>query len=157
MQDFDAGPSAFDSALHVFYALSRRDLLDLAQALVALRVANQGSVTLGPLAPSPIMAAQGLSGPMASGVRALILRFAGAQNLTRVAELSAVPNELEAIWAMSAVNVIDANAATVTPFVIPTLPGEDAGTPPLETDEAGAPIVSKTWTGRERTVPASTA
>ena len=76
----DAGaPVAFDSALHVFYNLTRGEFLALfAEALVDLRVANANGEAAGPLAPHPIMARQGLGGSMAKGVEQLILLYAGA-------------------------------------------------------------------------------
>ena len=78
----DAGaPVAFDSALHVFYDLTRGEFLALAQALVDIRVANANGEAAGPLAPHPIMARQGLGGSMAKGVEQLILLYAGEKNL----------------------------------------------------------------------------
>jgi hypothetical protein len=120
----DGGASAFDSALHLFYSLTRDEFLALARALVALRVANEDGESLGPLAPHPIMVKQGLAGPMSEGVKTLILQYAGEENLTRVAKLGIVPGLMS--WTLEATDVEDAATAATSPVVIPTLPG-DAG------------------------------
>ena len=112
-------PSAFDSGLHVFYSLTREEILALAQALVALRMTNETDVSLGSLAPHPILVKQGLGGPFSKGVEQLILKVAGEKNLTRVAALSstvAFP-----AWGLHAVNVTNAAEGAMSPFVIPTL------------------------------------
>lgn len=124
-------PQAFDSALHVFYSLTRQELLDLGRALVALRVANANGASLGPLAPHPIMVSQGLGGAMTQGVEALILQYAGVQNLIHTAQLSSTLNELGSSWTMSAFDVANAGT-TVTAFAIPTLV-QDAGAVALQT------------------------
>jgi len=125
--DEDAGASAFDSALHVFYSLDRAQLLALASALVDLRTANAAGVTLGPLAPHPIMVKQGLGGPFATGVRALVLQYAGEKNLTRVAETQLLLSEGPAAWTLAAFDVADATTATISPATIPTLLEGDGG------------------------------
>jgi hypothetical protein len=115
------GASASDAALHAFYDLSRDDFLALARALVDLRLANAVGAPTGGLAPNPIMASQGLGGPMSQGVEALILQYAGEKNLVRLAQFAALINELEAIWTMSAFDV--GNGATIaTPSAIATIP-----------------------------------
>jgi hypothetical protein len=119
------GVDAFDSALHAFYSLTRSELLTVAQALVALREANADKVSFGPLAPHPVMVRQGLDGPMSQGVRALILQYAGAQNLVRVAQLNTFSGIVNT-WGFRADDVTSATTAKTTPFVIPTL-SPDAG------------------------------
>ena len=125
------GVRAFDSALHVFYSLTRDEFLALARALVALRVANANGATLGPLAPHPIMVSQGLSGAMSKGVEALVLQYAGAENTTHVAQLGVIRNELGGDWSFSAFDVAD-GGTSATPFAIPTLE-EDGGSVSLQT------------------------
>ncbi len=139
----DGGVSAFDSALHAFYSLTRDEFLSLARALVALRAANQGAVMLGPLAPHPIMAAQGLSGPMATGVTSLILQYAGEQNLVRAAQLSGASAIIDE-WSLSAVNVTNATTAATSPFAIPSLSIADGGAQSSMTDDAGGVIAQTT-------------
>jgi hypothetical protein len=115
----------WDSAIHVFYSLSRAEVLALSQSLVALRVANEDGDSLGPLAPHPIMARQGLAGAMSTGVQRLILAYAGERNIVRVARLGiAVTPDPGALWNMSAFDVTNEPGAP-TPRAIATLVGPD--------------------------------
>jgi hypothetical protein len=118
--------TAFDSALHAFYDLTRDDFLSLARALVALRQANAGGRDLGALAPHPIMVQQGLAGAMSQGVQALILQYAGENNLVRLAEFGTVNNDLEEIWNLSAFDV-GTDKTVAVPSPIATLTDGDGG------------------------------
>jgi len=118
--------TTFDSALHAFYDLTRPQFLALAQALVALRIANQSGDAGGPLAPHPIIVRQGLDGAMSMGVQRLILQYAGEKNLVRLAQLSTLINELAALWTMSAFDVAS-GALAATPRPIATLATGDGG------------------------------
>ena len=86
----DGHSQGFDSALHVFYRVSRDELVELAAAFGRLRAESRGGERLGPLQPHPVMRAQGPGGLMSRGVRALIVAHAGSQNITRITVLSAV-------------------------------------------------------------------
>ncbi len=116
----DGKTTAHDSGLHAFYQLSRADLFTLAHRIASLRAANSTGERLGGLAPHAIVVEQGLDGAMASGLRSLVLEYAGASNLTRVTELSAFNANFS--WTFSGFDVQDATAATTTPMIIPTLP-----------------------------------
>ncbi len=115
----------FDTATHLFYELSRDEFLRLAQALVALRQANQAGVTMGPLAPHPLIVGQGLSGPMSQGVKRLILQYAGEANLVRMAQLRFGLGAEG--WSLSVRQVRDARHAVTSPLPIATLPAPDGG------------------------------
>jgi hypothetical protein len=128
--------AAFDSGLHAFYQLSRDQVLSLARALVALRVANEAGDVLGPLAPHPVMVRQGLAGPMSQGVQRLILQYAGEQNLVRAALASLIGSQGVSIWDMSAFDV-GAGATVATPRTIPTLVVPAGGNASLEVITAG--------------------
>ena len=82
VQGFTLKPE--DGGFHVFYTITRDVLVDALDAIVALRKANGSDSDLGPLAVHPIVAAQGLSGPMAKGLNALVQKVAGLGKLTRV-------------------------------------------------------------------------
>jgi hypothetical protein len=112
----DGAPAAFDSALHLFYSLSRDELKTFARGVLALRLAS-GGVSTGPLAPHPLLSAQGLEGPFASGLRALILQFAGAQRLTRVTRFS---NHEPEFWVFDGFDL--SSTLDSTHLIIPTLP-----------------------------------
>jgi hypothetical protein len=111
-------PEVYDSALHVFYALTREELVAFARALVALREASTAA-RLGGLQPHPLMTQQGLSGAYAQGVRALVLQYAGASNLTRVTEMSATQPGFA--WHFQGFDVTATNPPAFTPIAIPTL------------------------------------
>jgi hypothetical protein len=91
-----------DSAVHLFYQISRAELLSFADGVANLRQASAPGQRLGPLAVHPMMLSEGLNGPMAKGVRELILRFAGTNNLVRVATLTGSNGF---IWSFEAKNV----------------------------------------------------
>jgi hypothetical protein len=122
--DIQGEPVAFDSAVHAFYALSRSELLAFARAVVDLRVARGGGARLGELQPHPIMVREGLGGPFASGIRALVLQYAGAQNLTRITRMS---SSSVFTWSFDGFDVTDAADATYTRMPIPALPSGTQG------------------------------
>lgn len=111
-------PGAFDSALHVFYRLTRAEAYAFARSVALLRQAAAPGQHLGALAVHPLMVSQGLSGSMATGVEALILAYAGQQNLIRVTRLSAT--QVAFAWTFDGFDVPATGAPT--PMVIPTLP-----------------------------------
>jgi hypothetical protein len=83
---FDADPTAStdDAAVHAFYAVDRGSLESIARELARLRGASGISAQGERLGPHPVIVRQGLSGPFAAGLRALLRQHLGAQNLTRV-------------------------------------------------------------------------
>jgi len=115
-----------DSAVHVFYELSRDEFLALARALVALRIANDQGDELGRLAPHPIMMRQGLGGAMSQGVQSLILQYAGEQNLVRMALAFLFQDPDGQIWKASIFDVGGAPKAPI-PLAIPSVTDADGG------------------------------
>jgi hypothetical protein len=83
---FDASPvsSTDDAAVHVFYEVDRDELDQMRDELSRLKAAHGLRSDDARLGPHPIIVRQGLDGPFASAVRALLLRYVGAQNLRRV-------------------------------------------------------------------------
>ena len=77
-----------DSAMHLFYGISRDEVIELARSTAALRQSLKPKQRLGRLQPHPIMVEQGPSGSMAAGVNAAIVAHAGAANLTRITTMS---------------------------------------------------------------------
>ncbi|NOU27191.1 MAG: hypothetical protein HOO96_04715 [Polyangiaceae bacterium] len=114
------GSGAFDSALHVFYSITREELTTLTRAIVTERQRSAGGQRLGALGPHPIMVRQGLAGSMATAVRDLAIKYAGSQNLTRVTTMSSGNTGFS--WAFAGFDVQNATSGTVTPMHIPTLP-----------------------------------
>jgi hypothetical protein len=138
--DGSGSPMVSDSGLHAFYALTREEFLTLAKALVALRESNDEGDSLGPLAPHPIMVRQGLGGAMSAGVAELILQYAGAANLKRVAQFNSA--EAFTAWSFKAANVVSVATVTMSPFVIPTLGkgGKDITLQTVGTGEFASPL-----------------
>ncbi len=122
--------AAIDSGIHTFYRLTRAELYELKDAIVALRLASSMGEALGPLAPHPIVVRQGLDGAFSTGLRTLVLRVAGGANLTRVATMKEGPTG----WVFSMFDIVRAEPAQISRRTIATLP---AGT----TSQEGAPLV----------------
>jgi hypothetical protein len=110
--------SAFDSALHLFYSITRDELLDVVRAIGGLRQTLKPGEKLGKLQPHPLMVEQGLSGAMSKGVRDTILAHAGSENLFRVTRMSESNGPF---WDFSGFDIAAGKAA---PMTIPTLPSE---------------------------------
>ena len=72
-----------DGAVHVFVELSTQELITLTRELVALTAAS-GGYPDAPLGVHPILAREGLGGPFATGLRQLVLRYAGAERSSRM-------------------------------------------------------------------------
>jgi hypothetical protein len=115
VQEVVAGEAA-DSALHLFYAISREEVLELVQAIGGLRQSLKPRARLGGLKPHPIMVEEGLNGAMARGVEAAILAHAGAQNLVRITRMSAKQGPF---WDFSG---FDVSGGKLAAMHIPTLP-----------------------------------
>jgi hypothetical protein len=111
----DGSLAAFDSGLHLFYSLSRNDLKTFARGLIALRQASNGDST-GALQPHAIIAREGLHGPFASGLRELILLFAGENNLTRITRLKSFEGPA---WSFDGFDIGAGGA--LAPMIVPTL------------------------------------
>jgi hypothetical protein len=107
---------AYDSALHLFYSISRDELLRLVAGIAGLRQTLVAGERLGKLQPHPVMVAEGLAGAMASGVRSAILALAGEQNLVRITRMTAQGGPF---WHFSG---FDVAAGELAPMHIPTLP-----------------------------------
>lgn len=111
LQPVSVASGAADSAVHAFYSLTRAEVTAALEKVVDLRVGKR----LGPLAPHPVMAKEGLTGPAAKALHDLVV--ANAKNLVRFTTFSS--SGLGTAWNFSGFDV--ASGAT-TPMVIPTLP-----------------------------------
>jgi hypothetical protein len=74
---------ATDGAVHVTYDVPEADLVTMMKQILTLKKAN-GDLALLDLAPHPILANQGLVGPFAKGLRAVLLEHLGANRMARV-------------------------------------------------------------------------
>jgi hypothetical protein len=110
------GTSAMDGAVHAFYSLSRSELTKTLQEIIALRIANKQTTSMGALKPHPLLAKQGLDGAFGLGLQKILLSHAGASNLTRFTHFAS--SNLATVWAFKG---FDVKSGATTPMVIPTL------------------------------------
>lgn len=109
--------SANDGAIHAFYKLTRAELVDLLNDVVAARIANGGTGDLGPLAPHPLVVKQGLLGAENKALKAAVLKHAGTKTFSRFTEFASGGTGF--FWNFSG---FDVSGSKATPMVIPTLP-----------------------------------
>ncbi len=101
-----------DTALHLFYSLTRVELADILAQLVELRRAS-GAVD-GPVGVHPALAREGVEGAFARGARALLLGHAGRDNLTRITFMA-----LEQVGQAWRFGGFEVEAGALRPMTIP--------------------------------------
>lgn len=79
--------TAADSGVHAFYALTRDELLATVGEIIAARREAGGDDDLGPLAPHPLVARDGMTGELARRLEAIVVEHAGADKLVRFTSL----------------------------------------------------------------------
>jgi len=83
----DGGLTVADGAIHVFYGMSRAELLTFLEQILALKEQYGVGVAYGDeLGPQPILAANGLDSPFARGLHALVLEHLGESRIERFTE-----------------------------------------------------------------------
>ncbi len=135
---------AQDSGVHAFYALTNDQFDAAVRDVVAARSASNGDADLGSLAVHPILAREGLSGPFATELAAILPRYAGAGALVKMTtfvgllELEDAPraNAIEPtdFWTFQGFAIASGG---VTPERIPTL---DEATTMSISSESGTPL-----------------
>jgi hypothetical protein len=123
---------AQDAAIHAFYSLTSDQLISAVGAIQDARHAVAGNADQGPLAPNPLIAAQGLTGTFAAQLEKVITTYAGAANLERFTSLTVelFSNDppttssvgLGEFWSFDSFDVANGSA---TPRTIPALPQPD--------------------------------
>jgi hypothetical protein len=116
MQPINNDGSARDSALHLFYHLTKEEMGQVVEGLRALRALAPEAPVEGPLDVHPALAAQGASGPYGTALRELVLGYIGEQTLARVTFFLRAPPVNE-VWffggferkdgTMTAMNIVD--------------------------------------------------
>jgi len=101
-----------DDAVHAFFTLEHGGARELAEQIAALR----GGVTLGPLAPHPLLVQP--TGAFSTALATLVRRYANPAKLSRVTVITS--SGLGTAWNFFGVDVGADGAAT--PVAIPTLP-----------------------------------
>ncbi len=85
--DSDGGLMVADGAIHVFYGMSRAELVAFMREILALKEQDGAGVDYGSeLGPQPILAAQGLEGAFAQGLHDLLLEHLGESRIERFTE-----------------------------------------------------------------------
>jgi hypothetical protein len=135
-----------DMGVHAFYALSDAQLVDAVTDMIDAREDDHGSADLGPLAVHPVVAQEGLTGPLAQRFDAIILKYAGAANLIRFTTLELELPNLAApdgdgdgggVWQLES---FDVGSGSATRRTIATLAGSattmsfEVATNPLSAD-----------------------
>ncbi len=136
----DGAVHADDNAVHAFYRLTRDELYDAVDAMIALRL-ERGVTALGPLAPHPLAGDPEVS----VAIDTLIGALARPDNLTRITLLTS--SGLGTAWNFSGVEVEAGSAARMQLVDVPagsevvaffkgftpdTLSGDPAFTPPSQ-------------------------
>lgn len=92
-----------DGGVHAFYSITRSEVLDIANAIVNLRLASGRTDDLGPLAQHPIAVSEGLDGAFVRALYDIIQAHAGSSRLVRIARIQSVQN----FWGLSADEIVD--------------------------------------------------
>jgi hypothetical protein len=139
--------TAADGAVHVFYQLSREQLLAAVDDLVAARRAAGGDDDLGPLAPHPLLVREGLAGSYGNSLASILPKYAGPGNLIRFTSftistithgLAPGPASVDQFWLLRG-QLVD--GTTLSPISIATFP---AGTVNMTLDaQSTAPLASR--------------
>lgn len=101
----DFKTSTEDATIHLFYELTDAELEDAKASVRQLRQLAAGATDGKPLDVHPVMRAEGLTGPYASALHAMLTRLCGEQNLTRVAFMQLVQEDVA--WNFGALNLVN--------------------------------------------------
>ncbi len=93
-----------DATLHLFYELTAAELGDAHRRVWALHALAAGRTQGRPLEVHPVLRAEGLTGPYGVALHELVTRLCGAQNLTRVAFMRLVQDDVA--WRFGALEVV---------------------------------------------------
>jgi hypothetical protein len=85
-----------DGAIHMLYELPRAELLTLTREIIGL-TDREGGYTAGPLGVHPILQRQGVWGPFAQGLKALLRRYVGEDRAVRMTFFARV-EALQSAW-----------------------------------------------------------
>jgi hypothetical protein len=110
------GVTTRDATLHLFYSLSDAAFAKAVQRLFVLDTLADAA-TDGPLDVHPVLKQQGLAGPYADTLRALLVEACSPQTLTRVAFMSV--DQQGSTWRFGAFNVV---SGALVEDLIPRMP-----------------------------------
>jgi hypothetical protein len=92
-----------DGAIHLLYELTDSEFDDALVTLAELKTLAAGATAGKPLGVHPVMLSEGLGGPYAAKLQAMVTRLCGEQNLTRVAFMRLI--QADTAWRFGALNV----------------------------------------------------
>jgi hypothetical protein len=95
-----------DAAVHAFYSIDRAELTQVAKEILAARRGTAGSRRTA-LGVHPLIEAQGLSGTFATDVRAVLVKHAGKENLSRVTFMTREPSR-QGQWKFGGFDIVGA-------------------------------------------------
>ena len=114
------GLVASDEAVHLFYSLTRPEIVLFLQSFIALREEAGVARSDGPPGVHPALAREGVEGPFATALRARLLGQLGAGNLKRVTFMAL--GSLGQQWRFGG---FDVEGATLRPMSIPLVAARD--------------------------------
>jgi hypothetical protein len=143
---------AEDEAVHVFYKLTRAELIAAVQEMVAARAAEGITDDLGPLAVHPTLVTQGLGGSLAGRFRQIVTKYAGDAKVVKITSFALRGIEgaqliggEDQFWTMHGNDVA---AGHLTPFDIAGVPADTkdlalgTATMPLSTRSSPQPMAA---------------
>ncbi|MGV3623404.1 MAG: hypothetical protein ACO1OB_21470 [Archangium sp.] len=95
--------STRDATIHLFYDLSDDDWAQLISAVTELKAMANGATAGLPLDVHPVIRREGVNGAYATKLHSLVTRLCGAQNLSRVAFMRLLQEDVA--WRFGAFNV----------------------------------------------------
>jgi hypothetical protein len=119
--DFDGNVRSVDAALHSFYVLSDKEFAALLKDLKIWKNKNGVQTDYLPLQTHPAWSHDGTASPALASFHKVILKYAGASNLTRVTAMLLRRGGL--MWTFIGYDVV---GDQLTPFDIPRLQGKQA-------------------------------
>jgi hypothetical protein len=120
LQPVKVAGGADDTAIHAFFPMSREELKDTVQDVIALRRAEGGTARLGALGPHPLLKKEGLSGKTAKGLKAILGSVAKPERLSRMTVFTT--SGLGTAWNFTGFDIADGAAKRMA---IPNLPGSE--------------------------------
>lgn len=132
--DTTPGMTASDGAVHVMYDMSEAELVIMMKQILTLKAAN-GGLADQVLGVHPILAAQGLGGPFAKGLQAIVLEHLGEDRIARVTVFDHNMAPDEDGWTFQIFDnvsgTLNAKKIPTTTFESQTVAGSNAFTGPL--------------------------
>jgi hypothetical protein len=142
---------ADDAAVHVFYKLTREELIAAATDIVDARLGDGVTTDLGALAVHPTISAEGVTGPLATRFAQIIAKYAGQDNIVKVTSFvflavnEGVVASFDQFWTLHGNDVVAGHFQPI----------EIAGMPP-KTTEIDLDVIAQPLATRSSPAPEAT-